>query len=335
MQKVKKRLKSMNVIVLLFIIMMLLSASSPLAYNAKAVSHYQIKMGVSGATPPDGQGVYESCGPGHGTICLNRLRQIANGGFNLVVNYDQFYGTIQQELEYAKLASSLHIKIIWGMSAPDFWNGSNLLQHFNDFAATCNCSDNKGFISYAVNIIKGLPSTWGYYIGDEVSTSDHNKMKSFADLVKQLDPLHPRLFIGSGENTNDGSNLAPFTDSAEVIGADFYPVGSARSMMDIGTVARTVQSISDHYQKQSAVVIQSFSWSQYPSESWRCQPFPNCATFPTVSQMLQMRTLVLQNSHPQLILWYSFFDVMRSKNPNVQWNNLIQVTMQRNLTQFR
>jgi hypothetical protein len=39
------------------------------------------------------QGLYESCSPGKGTICLDRLRQMATAGFKLVINYDQLYGT--------------------------------------------------------------------------------------------------------------------------------------------------------------------------------------------------------------------------------------------------
>jgi hypothetical protein len=274
--------------------------------------------------PP--QGVYESCAPSDGAVCLEHLQQIAKGGFRLVINYNQLYGSADQQRAYAVEAYALGIKIIWGMSDPAFWNGSDLRQQFSALAATCQCSDNAGFINYIVRLVKGLAATWGYYVGDEVQPGDLDKMKGFADLVKQADPSHPRLFISSEDYTTLGSNLAPFGDTAEVLGADNYPV-STWPISTLGSIARGVQAVANQNHKQSAMVLQAFSWGQYPDQTWRCSPFPGCTHFPTEAEMREMRDLVLSNAHPAMLLWYSYFDILKSDNPARHWADLVQAAI--------
>lgn len=276
------------------------------------------------ALPP--QGVYESCAPSEGASCLDHLQHIAQGGFRLVLNYNQLDGSADQQRAYAAEAKSLGIKIIWGMSDPAFWNGTDLRQQFSALAATCQCSDNAGFISYVVHLVKALPATWGYYVGDEVQPGDLDKMQGFADLVRQADPSHPRLFISSEDYTTLGSNLAPFANTAEVLGADNYPV-STWPISTLGSIAHSVQAVASQNGKQSAMVLQAFSWGQYPDETWRCSPFPTCTHFPTEAEMREMRDLVLGNAHPALLLWYSYFDILKSDNPAGHWADLVQAAM--------
>lgn len=263
------------------------------------------------------QGLYESCSPDKGSVCLTRLQQMADAGFKLVINYDQFYGTADQQLVYAKQAHMLGMKIIWSMSDPAFWDGTNLLNYYPDLATTCACSDNNGFISYMINLVKALPATWGYYVGDEVKEQDHDRVKALADLVKRLDLSHPRLFVSDADGTVLGANLTPFVDTAEVVGMDIYPISnSAKSISSVGKVAHTIQSIANRYHKSPIIVLQAFSWAEYPHDDWTCSPFPGCARFPTEDEMQQMRTLAVANAHLQFILWYSFFDILRSTDPS-------------------
>src|SRR5271166_4595866 len=57
------------------------------------------------------QGVYEDCAPADGEArCLARLHQIAAGGFTLVVDYSQFYGSSGSEVDYARTASALGLR---------------------------------------------------------------------------------------------------------------------------------------------------------------------------------------------------------------------------------
>jgi hypothetical protein len=290
--------------------------------------HKQTPVAQTTSVPtllPRFQGLYEGCAPKKGELCIDRLKQMAAAGFTLVLNYSQLAGTAEQILAYAKQANALRMKIIWAMNNQVFWDGTDLLDYYSSLAKTCNCSDNEGLIHYIVNLVKNLPATWGYYIGDEVSPRDHDRLKVFTDLVKQIDPSHPRLFIaGASSPATASSHLASFVDTAEVIGVDYYPVGSnSMSITATGDVARIVQSIADQNGKQSAMVLQAFSWAQIPNESGRCSPFPACAPFPTEQEMHQMLDLTMSNSHPSLILWYSYFEIVRSDNPSHHWADLV------------
>jgi hypothetical protein len=43
--------------------------------------------------------------------------------------------------------------------------------------------------------------------------------------------------------------------------------------------------------------------------------------------MRSMRDLALSNMHPRLLLWYSYFDVLRSDNPTKNWANLANAAL--------
>src|SRR2546428_1202991 len=175
--------------------------------------------------PPDGQGLYESCPPSRGQTCLDRLKQMASGGFTLVVNYDQMHANASQEIAYADQANVFGMKVIWNFSQHAWWDGTNLLSYFPAIAATCKCSDNTGFTKYFVNLVKNLPGTWGYYVGDEISPSDHAAAQALSDLVHRIDPRHPRLFVSCsqcdhGERLKPPyvASLIPMADMADVVG---------------------------------------------------------------------------------------------------------------------
>ncbi len=327
MKSMVKICKGRNSFAVLRIIAFIIFSATILS-ACSLISQGGSKQAMESLTPkiplyPAVQGLYESCEPNRGSFCFDRLKQMARAGFTLVVNYDQLYGTAEQELAYADQAHSLRVKIIWDMSDPAFWNGTNLLSYYSQLASTCTCSDNTAFIRYYVDLVRKLSATWGYYVGDEVKSRDHAKMKAFADLVKQLDPTHPRLFI-SGENPPTmGANLEPFVDTAEFIGGDIYPVGTSQPITAVGSVAHSIQSIADRNGKQSVIVLQDTSWAQYPNSTWVCSPFPGCARYPTEKELRQMRDLAVNNAHPQFLLWYSYFDILKSDDPAGHWTALI------------
>jgi hypothetical protein len=283
------------------------------------LAHNAFQHVESLSVPSDGQGVYEYCAPFRGQTCFDRLQQIAAGGFRLVMNYEQMKGDATQEILYANQAQSVGIKIIWALDNPVFWNGTDLRTYYPDLAATCHCYNNVSFIRYFVNLVKNHTATWGYYIGDEVEPVNHAQLKAFSDLVHEADPVHPRLFV-----TYNVQKLAVFADSADVLAEDYYPIGEPdETVSGTGAVAHNVQSLADRHKVASGMVLQAHSLGEYPSYADLCSPFPSCMPYPTVSQMRQMHDLVLQNSHPRLVLWYSFFDMLKSDNPPQRWSNHI------------
>jgi hypothetical protein len=236
-----------------------------------------------------------------------------------VINYDELYGDASFQTAYLDRAQSVGMKVIVALSNPAFYNGTDLTSEFPALAQTCNCTDNHGFIQYVVNVVKNHPAVWGYYIGDEVDPSHHDTMKSaLADVVHQLDPTHPRLFIdNAGESTSVWHRNSPFFDTAEVIGTDFYPLRGETSdyptINQAGAVASGIQAYANAHKEGSAIVLQAFSYSEYDTPG---------APYPTASQMESMLSQTLAHSHPRIILWYSYYDTMASDNPTQHWNDL-------------
>jgi hypothetical protein len=61
-------------------------------------------------------------------------------------------------------------------------------------------------------------------------------------------------------------------------------------------------------------VLQAFSWSQYdPSYADR---------FPTRAEMQTMRDMAMGVGDPQMMLWYTFNDVMDSSDPAGNWEDV-------------
>ncbi len=119
--------------------------------------------------------------------------------------------------------------------------------------------------------------------------------------------------------------LSPFADTAEVLGLDYYPVGRTdipNALNATADIAKGMQSFVDQTGKQSAMVLQAISLGEYPQFSYTCQPYPSCAPYPTTDQMRLMRDLTLQEAHPQLMLWYSHFDILKSDDPAKRWADL-------------
>ncbi len=283
------------------------------------ITHHNALHMAGPSRPSDGQGVYEYCAPLRGQPCLDRLQRIAAGGFKLVVNYEQLKGNEAQELAYADKAQAVGVKIIWALDNPVFWNDSDLKTYYPTLATTCSCENNANFIRYFVNLVKHHPATWGYYIGDEVEPVHHAALKEFSQLVHETDPVHPRLFV-----TYNVKKLAVFADSADVIAEDYYPIGTPdESVGGTSRVARDVQTLADQQHIATAMVLQAHSLGEYPAYANLCTPFPDCMPYPSVSQMRQMRDQVLQNAQPRLLLWYSYFDMLKADDPTQRWSNLI------------
>ncbi len=279
----------------------------------------RIRTSIPSSATFDGYGTYESCSPKNAAMCLSHLNDMAAAGFKLVINYDELYGDASFQKAYLDRAQSVGMKVIVSFSNPAFYDGKDLISKFPALAQTCNSTDNNGFIQYVVNLVKNHPAVWGYYIGDEVDPSDHDTMKSaLADVVHQVDPTHPRLFIDAG-----GHSIAvwhgnsPFFDTAEVIGSDFYPVRNDSpnypTIDQTAAVAAGIQAYADKHGEDGAIVLQAFSQSNYGTSG---------APYPTASQMESMLSQTLAHSHPRIILWYSYYDTMDSDNATQHWDDL-------------
>jgi hypothetical protein len=281
--------------------------------------------------PP--QGLYESCLPTEAG-CLERLNEIGSKGFTIVLNDGLRYADTAASLKaYADRAEQLGMKVILPIKYSSEWDTDRtfLVRKFAELAHECNCSDNQEFLTYYVNTLKDHPALWGYYIADEVNSEYHDGLKFYSDLIKSLDPNHPRLIVEEG--SNDPMEIfftfhSYMKDVADILATDYYPYGYIDTYKNLSRYtdesARNTQYWADKLKLKSGMVLQAYAMPQYYNFAHPlCELWPICAPFPSYDQMKAQRDQTLQYSRPEILLWFSYPDILRSDNATQHWSDLI------------
>jgi hypothetical protein len=274
---------------------------------------------VTHELPP--QGVYEACAPGASAAalapCLQRLQEIRDGGFTVVLNYAGLYGTPDQVRVYAAAAAALGIRLIWPLHHPTLRRAADVSTTFPQMARACGCSSPRELVAYLIGVVRDLPATWMYYVGDEVAAAEHDAAKAISALVGAADPAHARFIVGYG---NDGTGVAPFIDTADVLATDYYPLyPGTGGGADMATAAQAAQLVSGAAAKPMAMVLQAFSWG--PSYK------PIAQRWPTVAEYTAMRDATLDHSDPLLILWWAYYVIKREPEAELHWRQLVAGAM--------
>jgi hypothetical protein len=288
-----RALRCLFVLVLALAALAALSANSPAhaatAHAAKAHKHKKHKHGkhqkrkrrnARKASAPM-SGIYDACSysdpkPEPLPNCDDRLAALAQGGFQVVLNYWSTDMSISDNARYAQTAESLGLKVIFNLS--DYRNGSI------------------GSKLDLVNATKDLPATWGYYIGDEVDPSNIGPVQQLSSAVRGM-TNKPLLFV----SRPNPSKLAPFKSLADYIGPDDYPNGPYDP--PVCQTSRWASKMSGN----SVMTLQAYSWSvDFPS----LQP-----DWPSAAQMRQYRNQATRCGHPKLIMWFAFH-VVTDYNPD-------------------
>jgi hypothetical protein len=268
------------------------------------------------------EGVYESCALYRNLdICIARLSQIRSGGFDTVLNYAQFHATAAELRAYADAAHSLGLDLIWPLKDQQWWGHGKLAGEYPMLASSCGCSSDRDFVRYVVGLARSHPATWGYYVGDEALPRQARAIVGFSKRVHRLDPEHPRLYVEVGDLRSLSRRLTRFAPGADVVGATTYPVGTVQDLNAVAEVSGVVKSTAERASRSSAIVLQAFSWDQYPGDASAIRlPDP---VWPSGEEMRTMRTLA--GGH-DLVLWYSFFDIERSDQPELHWADLVSAS---------
>ena len=269
------------------------------------------------------QGIYEYCAPQSSSDgCLQRLLQIAGGGFKVVLNYAVFYADPAQLRGYMDQAARLGVKLIWPMQDAPWWGRGSLAAMYPRLAGACGCS-HAALARYLIGLVKQSPATWGYYLADEPAPANAPAVAAFSRGLRALDPAHPRLVVAAGEDTVS-ELLSPYSSAADVLGADSYPVGTGQSLARVRFIASEVRAVAAQSHRQVAMVLQAFDWSEYPKTG----PWP-APRWPTTAEMRRMREEAIAAARPSLILWYSAFDIRRGPNASMHWRELVRAAFGR------
>ena len=273
------------------------------------------------AAPTDGYGLFESWDPSDTTNAYARLDTMAAGGFSVVMNYTLISAHATDMINYINHAATKGLKVIVPLHDPRIWRDGTYSIYGPMYADSGNASTGTAFAQYIVGQVSGLAGLWGYYMADEPVSGDHATWSPYSAAIRTTDSTHPRLVVESASPgaSNFYQGSSPYFDQCEVGGDDYYPVGNTQVSWDsLATVASGIQSYCTTKGIQSVFVGQAQSWTQF-APPYRCSPFPDCAPYPSASQMRTVRDTVVANMSPRLFLWWSYYYVQN--NAHVPWSS--------------
>jgi hypothetical protein len=263
------------------------------------------------ALPP--QGVYDQCAPAT-QDCASNLKAIADAGFQSVLNYTVWYASADQVRQYADEAQAVGLKVIWPLNDHAWRDGTDLRDYYRYLGPDCPCSSNAAFKRWALGLVKDHPATWGFYVGDELAPTSTNISQTHAleQEVKSVAPDKPTMYVTiPNDNGVLTSQIQPFANVADYVGADYYPVGKSKGTDGVSDYAAETRSVTANAGTNPIFVLQAFSWDSYDSSM--------ADRFPTRAEMQEMRDMAIGSGDPQMLLWYAYNDVMRSSNPSGNW----------------
>jgi hypothetical protein len=275
------------------------------------------------ALPPEG--VFESCPLDSAmSTCIQRLDAMHQGGLQVVV-LNAWAGSPDSLSTYAQAAHDMGMSVMWNLSNPGWWrdpaDGTQQASYFRDFASACGCDQNGALLDYIIGYLAALPGTYGYYAADDsmLGAGDGPGVSAYVAQIKQVDPVHTVMIGAFGEGQS-----RQFENIPDVIGTELYPV-TVSSLLPVasnqdmwaavGQWATDAQNMADAAGKQSAFILQAFTWGDNLSDGQSvgvCSPTDTQAScyrrlvYPPPEAQLELRNEVLLHAHPKLILWYSF-----------------------------
>jgi hypothetical protein len=279
---------------------------------------------ASAATLPP-EGIFEGCNlDTQMSTCVQRLEVIHQGGFQVVV-IGAASGSPSSLAEYASSAQGLGMSVMWEIGNQNWWSqpptSTSMSGPYHGFSALCGCTDNASLLAYLIHWLSQLLGTYGYYAADDsmLTPGDEAGVASYVAQIKQQDPSH-LVVIGSA----DQSQTSSYVGIADAIATDIYPVttdslmpvSANQDMWDgVAQWAAGAQQSADSAGKQSAFILQAFTWGDNLSDGETMGACTATDTplscysklrYPTGAEQLQLRNEVLLHAHPRLILWWSF-----------------------------
>ena len=257
--------------------------------------------------------------------CTQRLAVMHAGGMQVVV-IPARYGSLSDLAEYAATAQSLGMSVMWEIGNPAWWQepgtSTDMAGVFPSFASSCGCTQNGQLLAYMVSWLGALPGTYGYYAADDsqLIPGDQAGVAAYVSQIKQSDPAHTVMIGAYGL-----AQANQYADIADMVGNEIYPVTTnpllpvSGNLFTWDTVANTaglLQTYADDAHKQSAFILQAFTWGDNVADGTTigvCTPAESNSEcyaqlrYPSPGEQLQLRNEILQNAHPGLILWYSFW----------------------------
>lgn len=246
------------------------------------------------------------------------LTDLSTRGFKLILNYNTLTvhkTTLRDVLAYADLAHSKGMKVIWelrlGKDDAIWGSGTTLVNRFAPLARDVGATTDEQLMTGFVNAVKNHPATYGYYMGDEPRQDAYFELvKHNAGIVKAADPNHPTIVVYGWWMTSDDWLNKLLSPNIDMFGMDYYPLDPESAAAVAEGDSKMPERVKSMYEwtvrndKKFFMVPQAFSF-----ESYKCHVIPN--SWPTEAQMREWRDIMLANSKPAFLLWYSYFDAIK------------------------
>jgi hypothetical protein len=274
-------------------------------------------MAASEAPQVPAQGVYEWCDPAQSADgCASRLQRVGQAGFRVVTNGWMFVDPSEQRIRaYAQAAAAAGVSVLWSFHGSGFQesnpDGNNLLGRYPALASRCGCSTNQGLLTYVVGIMRGLPNTWGYYLADEPGRDTHDSLVGWISRIKALDPNRPRVIVGCGLcSGGPEEHVAWMADLDIALGTDAYPVfgGSpdpGHAYSAVKDNVSVLDRVATNAGRKQVVALQSWRWGDSAVDAKAAGVDPGSTRYPTREEIEAQRNATIENSHPDLILWFT------------------------------
>jgi hypothetical protein len=272
-------------------------------------------------------GIYESFYPGD-PASLDRLTEMAQAGFNVVLNYQLTGASVAEINNYLNKANSLGMKVIININ--DFYdvipNPPTPLSSYSNFGTS-----NESVALGIVNTFKNNPAVWGWYISDEKPDSLgalptwQPVLQDRYNKIKKADPNHPTLIVlGCYQGTvqDSGSMAKTLSSATDSLAFDAYPIPyePTTTIKDCSSTLASSFKGSDKW-----FVVQNFSWVSYPDVVSSLNLDIKQARYPSLDEMKSMVSQA-RSSGINNFLFYSYFDLKKdSQNFSKQWSNVKSV----------
>ena len=303
------------------------------------------------------QGIWVDCNPDNsagncdglsGVSSEAELKTIAAAQFRYVFNDSNLWGTQAQITAWAQQASASGVKIVWYIPSDFALYQSTSTSRYSLIAndteldsSFCSGCTNAAFTTALVKWFATLPATAGYYIDDElVNMASQREIQNYKgknvsepaverdlatlyNTIRAADPNHSVYGAETWDSVNDAneSQLAGFLDPIEgdldLMGADYYPVGTGEGASTEARAAGWLDTIANNYGKATFMNLQAFSWEDFAPEA--CAS-PSICVYPTVGQLkVMLADAANAGKAPSVIVWYDYGDTVA----NGQWGNLV------------
>ena len=177
-----------------------------------------------------------------------RLRRLADGGFNAVLDYGLTARPVAATRAYLAEAERLGVMVI--AAVHDVYPSAT---HRNELG---EWKGNDQILTGVMGVLRGSPAVVAYYVHDELSVEKLAEMQGFSRRVRELDPTRPLVLVHETP-----ALCGVFGDTADVFGIDHYPIpkdgpGAFAPVFDAARASLDAR-------RPLWAVLQNFAWYQH------------------------------------------------------------------------